>query len=158
MTTHTPDLPWNLSIQNIRTLIEIDSNATMSVVTPVRPFGGYTGEKTLIDISAPGISSTQVLLKRVSQEEAHREMHAYQALTDVGAPIVICYGLHDRLESHAVLAVEYLPDAIAWPISSERHLAWATATAQLARCPVPQTVKLPYFRFLPMHDALPQRM
>lgn len=148
------NLVWNLTDKDIASLLGLDADTSVTVVEPSRPFGGYTGEKALIRIAPRNRSSHYVLLKRTHLAGAQREVQAYRALASVGAPVVACYGLHPLSDDLGVVAVEYLPDAVDWPVSSERHRAWAIAVAAFARCPIPKEVELPHISFLAEHDTI----
>lgn len=147
-------LPWGLSFEAVTDLIGLAADTSITIVEPSRPFGGYTGEKALLQVESWDTTPQWVLLKRTRLTWAQREVKVYQALTSADAPVVTCYGLCSLLDDQAVVAVEYLPYAIDWPISPELHIAWAVAAATFARCPLPETVELPQVRFLLDHDAI----
>ena len=147
-------LPWDLSKKTIRELLGLNSDVSISTTKPPRPFGGYNGEKALIRIESQDDVSSQTILKKVPLDQAQREVQAYQVLTSIGAPVVICYGLRILSDDQAVFAVEYLPYAIDWPISAKLHLDWATATAKFARSPIPKDIELPQIQFFSAHDKI----
>ncbi|MDP6040659.1 MAG: hypothetical protein QGG64_19080 [Candidatus Latescibacteria bacterium] len=144
------NLPWGLTIEGVQKLIDVDS--AISIVEPARPFGGLNGEKALVKVEDG--SERQVLLKKVEMALAQREVHAYSVLVSVDAPVVVCYGLEALSNDEAVVAIEYLPYAIDWPILPERHLKWAAAVAELARCPMPKVGVLPQIHFLSEYDDI----
>lgn len=148
------NLVWNLTSEDVASLLGRDTDTSVTVVEPSRPFGGYTGEKALLKIEPRNKPPYHVLLKRTQLAWAKREVQAYRALTSVGAPVVTCYGLHLLSKNLGMVAVEYLPYAVDWPISPERHLAWAVAIATFARCPIPREMELSHIQFLPECDTI----
>lgn len=147
-------LPWELSEATIKEIVGVHSSASISIVKPPRPFGGYNGEKALVRVGSHKGVSREVFLKKVPIDQAQREMHAYKVLDGIDAPVVTCYGMHVLPDDEAVLFVEYLPHTVDWPIPEKLHLDWATALAKLARCSFSKDMDLPQFQFFIGHDKI----
>jgi hypothetical protein len=145
---------FDLSTDAIADLVGLGCISALAVEQPALPFGGFTGDKALVRLTAPGGEALRVILKRTSPSWARKEVNAYRALEAAGAPVVTCYGMRVLDDDRAVVAVEYLPVASAWPISSDLHLRWAEALALLAKCRIPTSVTLPQVRYAPEHDTV----
>ncbi|OGG50906.1 MAG: hypothetical protein A3F84_00095 [Candidatus Handelsmanbacteria bacterium RIFCSPLOWO2_12_FULL_64_10] len=145
---------FGLSNDTIAALVGLERANGLTVEQPALPFGGFTGDKALVRLTAPDGTVCKVILKRTSLSWANKEVNAYRALKAAGAPVVACYGMHVLDDDRAVVAVEYLPVASAWPILPDTHLRWSEALALLAKCRIPASVTLPEIHYTPERDAI----
>ncbi|GEM_PF-2127928 len=145
---------FDLSMDAISDLVGLERVSSLSVEQPALPFGGFTGDKALVCLTAPDGTVCKVILKRTSLSWARKEVNAYRALEAAGAPVVTCYSMRVLGDDCAVVVIEYLPVASAWPISPDTHLRWAEALALLAKCRAPASAVLPEVRYTPEHDTI----
>jgi hypothetical protein len=146
------NLPWEITESTLRELIDIPYGAKLQVLEPDRAFGGFTGEKRLLQIGADEC----IFIKKTTIEFADREAEVYRALSSVGAPVIRFYNAIHLSTEEALIAVEYLPYAVSWPITTDLHLAWAEAVALLASCPVPVEPRLPTLTYRGEYEEIIQ--